>query len=247
VSDREEEVLSWLESHGIEDGWESSAVLVSSGAELEDLNRVADLIPAAALSSALNWLCDALTARDLARTVSNSASSISELVGVVKSYSHMDRAPVQDVDVHTGIEDAITLLGHKLKRGITVVREFDRELPPIGTRGSELNQVWTNLIDNAIGALGSSGTITVRTFRDEERLAIEVEDDGPGIPADVRPRIFEPFFTTKQVGDGTGLGLDVVRRIVTGRCGGEIDVRSTPGQTVFRVRIPVELATECEP
>jgi len=179
--------------------------------------------------------------------VGSSSGSISELVGVVKSYSHMDRAPVQEVDVHRGIEDAITLLGHKLKHGINVVRDYDRELPRIGTRGSELNQVWTNLIDNAIGALGTSGTITIRTFGEGERLAVEIEDDGPGIPAEVRARIFEPFFTTKQVGDGTGLGLDVVRRIVTGRCGGQVDVRSEPGQTVFRVIVPVELAADCAP
>jgi signal transduction histidine kinase len=120
-------------------------------------------------------------------------------------------------------------------------------LPRIGTRGSELNQVWTNLLDNAIGALGTEGTITIRTFGNGEELTVEIEDDGPGIPDAIRSRIFEPFFTTKQVGDGTGLGLDVVRRIVTGRCGGQIDVRSKPGQTVFRVSVPIELADECPP
>ena len=247
VSDREEEVLSWLDAHGIEDGWETSAVLVSAGATVGQLDSVANRFASDALSPALEWLENALAARDLVGTVASSSSSISELVGVVKSYSYMDRAPVQNVDIHQGIDDAIALLGHKLKLGITVVREFDRELPRIGTRGSELNQVWTNLIDNAIGALGTSGTITVRTSGDDEGLSVEIEDDGPGIPAEIRSRIFEPFFTTKQVGDGTGLGLDVVRRIVTGRCGGQIDLRSEPGQTVFRVRVPVELAADCEP
>ena len=247
ISDREEEMLTWLEGHGIEDGWEPAAALVAAGARPGDLDSLAGKLPAAALAPALSWLQDALTAHELVGIVAGSSSSISELVGVVKSYSHMDRAPVQDVDVHRGIEDAITLLGHKLKQGLTVVREYDRDLPRIGTRGSELNQVWTNLLDNAIGALGTEGTITVRTFGNGERLTVEIEDDGPGIPDEIRSRIFEPFFTTKQVGDGTGLGLDVVRRIVTGRCGGQIDVRSKPGQTVFRVSVPVELADECPP
>lgn len=247
ASDREEEMIAWLDARGIEDGWEPAAVLVAAGARTEDLDGLADQLPAEALAPAIGWLCNALTVQELIGMVGSSSGSISELVGVVKSYSHMDRAPVQEVDVHRGIEDAITLLGHKLKHGINVVRDYDRELPRIGTRGSELNQVWTNLIDNAIGALGTSGTITIRTFGEGERLAVEIEDDGPGIPAEVRARIFEPFFTTKQVGDGTGLGLDVVRRIVTGRCGGQVDVRSEPGQTVFRVIVPVELAADCAP
>lgn len=247
VSDREEEMLTWLEGHGIENGWEPAAALVAAGARPDDLELLAGKLPAAALPPALAWLQEALTAKDLVGIVVGSSSSISELVGVVKSYSHMDRAPVQDVDVHRGIEDAITLLGHKLRQGLSVVREYDRELPRIGTRGSELNQVWTNLLDNAIGALGTEGTITIRTFGNGEELTVEIEDDGPGIPDAIRSRIFEPFFTTKQVGDGTGLGLDVVRRIVTGRCGGQIDVRSKPGQTVFRVSVPIELADECPP
>jgi PAS domain S-box-containing protein len=247
VSDREEEMLTWLEGHGIENGWEPAAALVAAGARPDDLELLAGKLPAAALPPALAWLQEALTAKDLVGIVAGSSSSISELVGVVKSYSHMDRAPVQDVDVHRGIEDAITLLGHKLRQGLSVVREYDRELPRIGTRGSELNQVWTNLLDNAIGALGTEGTITIRTFGNGEKLTVEIEDDGPGIPDEIRSRIFEPFFTTKQVGDGTGLGLDVVRRIVTGRCGGQIDVRSKPGQTVFRVSVPIELADECPP
>jgi PAS domain S-box-containing protein len=247
ISDREDEMLTWLEERGVEDGWEVSAALVAAGARPGNLDALARGLPDSALVPALSWLQEALTARELVDIVAGSSSSISELVGVVKSYSHMDRAPVQDVDIHRGIDDAIALLGHKLKHGLNVVRQYDRDLPRIGTRGSELNQVWTNLLDNAIGALGTEGTITVRTFGDGERLTVEIEDDGPGIPDDIRSRIFEPFFTTKQVGDGTGLGLDVVRRIVTGRCGGQIDVRSQPGQTVFRVRVPVELADDCAP
>jgi PAS domain S-box-containing protein len=247
ASDREEEMIAWLDGHGITDGWEPAAVLVATGARPEDLDGFAEQLPTQALAPAIEWLCNALTVEELIGTVSSSSSSISELVGVVKSYSHMDRAPVQEVDVHRGIEDAITLLGYKLKQGISVVREYDRDLPRIGTRGSELNQVWTNLIDNAIGALGTSGTITVRTSGEGDHLAVEIEDDGPGIPEEVRSRIFEPFFTTKQVGEGTGLGLDVVRRIVTGRCGGQIDVRSEPGHTVFRVIVPVEFAADCAP
>ena len=146
---------------------------------------------------------------------------------------------MQDVDVHQGIEDTITILGHKLKRGIEIVREYDRDLPHIEIRGSELNQVWTNLIDNSIAAMGEQGTITIRTYREDDRLTVEVADDGPGIPDEIQPRIFDPFFTTKEVGEGTGLGLDIVRRIVAARCGGEVGFHSRPGETVFRVRLPL--------
>lgn len=153
---------------------------------------------------------------------------------------------MQDVDIHDGLEDTIKILGHKLKKGIEVAREYDRNLPHIQVEGSELNQVWTNLIDNAIDAMDGQGTITIRTYREGEQATVEIADDGPGIPEAIQSRIFDPFFTTKDVGAGTGLGLDVVRRIVTNRCGGQIDFRSRPGETVFRVRIPIDSACSVE-
>ena len=157
----------------------------------------------------------------------------------VKSYSYMDQAPVQTIDVHRGIEDTITILGHKLKAGVEVVREYDRDLPLIRTLGSELNEVWTNLMDNAIDAMDGRGKLTIKTYRQGDDLAVDIADDGPGIPEAVQSKIFDPFFTTKDVGAGTGLGLDVVRRIVTQRCDGEIDFTSEPGKTVFHVRLPI--------
>ena len=240
ASDREQELLDWLEARGVDAAWEMAPTLVASGAWCADLDAIAAGLPADQLGGAIAWVCKALGVEELARTVARSSGNISALVDAVKSYSHMDQAPVQEVDIHDGIEDTLTILGHKLKRGIEVVREYDRDLPRIQIRSSELNQVWTNLIDNSIAALGERGTITIRTYREGEQLTVEIADDGPGIPEEIQSRIFDPFFTTKEVGQGTGLGLDIVRRIVTGRCGGEVDFRSRPGETVFQVRLPLE-------
>ena len=158
----------------------------------------------------------------------------------------MDRAPVQEVDVHAGIESTLRILGHRLKEGTSLVRDFDQSLPRIMVPAGELNQVWTNLIDNAIDAAGATGEVRVRTFREGDRLVVEVGDNGAGIPEEIQSRIFDPFFTTKDVGEGTGLGLDVARRIVNERCGGEIDVRSEPGNTVFQVRLPIQAQSDQE-
>jgi signal transduction histidine kinase len=152
----------------------------------------------------------------------------------------MDRAPSLYVDVHVGLEDTLAIMRHKLKKGIEVVREFDRELPQVKAQGNELNQVWTNLIDNAVSAMHGKGTITIKTYCDHGDVTVAIADNGPGIPKDIQHRIFEPFFTTKDVGEGTGLGLDVVNRIITNRCGGRIDLESAPGRTEFKVRIPID-------
>ena len=240
VSDREEELLKWLDAHGVDEGWVMASTLVTAGIESKELDTIAARLPADLLGAVMLWLCRAITAHDLAGIVGGSTRNISNLVNVVKSYSYMDRAPLQYVDIHAGLEDTITILRHKLKRGIEVVRQYDRGLPHVQVRGGELNQVWTNLIDNAIGGIGEKGTITIRTYRDGDQVAVEMADDGPGIPKEIQPRIFDPFFTTKDVGQGTGLGLDVVRRIVSARAGWQIDFRSRPGETVFRVRVPVE-------
>jgi signal transduction histidine kinase len=247
MSDREEELLNWLEAHSVDHRGSIASTLVMAGAERKDLDAIAAALPEGVLSAVILWLSRCITTHDLARVVGGSTRSISDLVTVVKSYSYMDQAPLQLVDIHKGIEDTITILGHKLKRGFEVVRQYDRDLPHVQARGSELNQVWTNLIDNAIDAMGErGGAITIRTYRKDEHAVVEIADDGPGIPKEIRPRIFDPFFTTKEVGEGTGLGLDVVRRIVTARSGGQIDFRSRPGETVFQVSIPVETARNAE-
>jgi len=240
ASDREDELLNWLEGQGVEGAWEIASTLASAGVREEDLDELATVLPAGRVGEAIDWLDKALDARELAETIIRSSRSMSELVSAVKSYTHMDRAPVDYVDVHEGIEDTLKILGHKLKKGIEIVRRYDRDLPRVRSGGSDLNQVWTNLIDNAIGALGASGTINVETHRDGDHVVVEVIDDGPGIPQDIQHRIFEPFFTTREVGQGTGLGLDIVRRIVAGRCGGSVDFSSRPGATAFRVRLPAE-------
>ena len=161
-------------------------------------------------------------------------------MGAVKSYAHLDRGEVVEADVHEGLETTLVVLGHKLKHTrIRVARDYDRSLPQLAVHGGELNQVWTNLLDNAIDALGEEGTITLRTRRDGSCALVEVEDDGPGIPAGARDRVFDPFFTTKGVGRGTGLGLDTARRIVVERHRGSLALDSGPGRTVFAVRLPL--------
>jgi len=197
-------------------------------------------VAGAATPLALEWIGASLTARALADELHDSAERISKLVGAVKTYAYMDRGGEVQVDVHEGIETTLVVLGHKLKHtAIEVVREYDRSLPKLTVHGSELNQVWTNLLDNAIDALGERGTITVRTRREAECARIDVHDDGPGIPADVADRVFDPFFTTKDVGRGTGLGLDTARRIVVDRHDGSIAVNSRPGSTTFSVWLPI--------
>jgi signal transduction histidine kinase len=179
-----------------------------------------------------------LTASTLIAELHESTARISELVSAIKDYTHMDRASVADVDVHDGIESTITILGYRLKHGrVRIDRRYDRSLPKVTAHGSELNQVWTNLIANALDALGGQGTITIATHRSGGDVAVDVSDDGPGIPLQQQTRVFEPFFTTKPVGEGTGLGLDIVRRIVTGHRG-DITLRSEPGETTFTVVLP---------
>jgi signal transduction histidine kinase len=157
----------------------------------------------------------------------------------VKSYAYMDRGGLVEIDLHEGLETTLTVLGHKLKHtSINIVRDYDRKLPPLTVRGSELNQVWTNVLDNAIDALGEQGTITITTRSDGECAVVEIADDGPGIPEDAHDRIFDPFFTTKDVGYGTGLGLATARRIVVDRHDGSISVKSRPTRTAFRVQLP---------
>jgi signal transduction histidine kinase len=193
-----------------------------------------------ATGAALRWVAATLTARRLAAEIEESTERMSGLVGAVKSYAYMDRGELVEVDVHDGLETTLTVLGYKLKHtAIAVVRDYDRALPLLTVRGSELNQVWTNLLDNAIDALGEQGTITITTSSEAGCAVVEITDDGPGIPDEASERIFDPFFTTKDVGQGTGLGLATARRIVVDRHHGSLSLASRPGHTTFTVRLPL--------
>jgi signal transduction histidine kinase len=239
ASDREDELNSWLDGHGVADGWQLAPTFVNARLDAGCLDSVARQAPPEALGTVLNWLSAGLEAEALVGEIEGSTARISQLVDSVREYSYMDRAPEQDVDVHDGLENTLVMLGHRLKGGVGVVREYDRSLPRVPARGSELNQVWTNLIDNALDAMGGEGTLTLRTVREGDRVLVEIGDTGPGIPSELQSRIWEPFFTTKGVGEGTGLGLDVSYRIVVTRHHGDIRVESRPGDTRFQVRLPV--------
>ena len=238
-SDAEDAVTDWLDAHDIRDGWEIAPTLADAGLDAGRLDTLAERAGPDALPHLLAWLSRSLSSACLLRQIENSVSRISDLVGAIKSYSYMDQAPRQDIDIHEGLESTLTILNHKLKHGVDVKREYDLTLPRVTAYGSELNQVWTNLIDNAIDAMSGRGQLTVCTAREGDCALIEIADDGPGIPPDVQSHLFEPFFTTKGVGQGTGLGLDTSRKIVVDRHGGDIRVTSTPGDTRFQVVLPL--------
>jgi signal transduction histidine kinase len=239
AADAEDDLLERLETiQGVKEPWRLAEPLAAAGVDPEWLDRVAELA-GPATGEALAWVAATLTAGRLAAEIQDSTARMTALVGAVKSYAYMDRGEVVEVDLHEGLETTLTVLGHKLKHTeIKVLRDYDRGLPKLTVRGSELNQVWTNLLDNAIDALGQTGTITITTRADGSCAVIEISDDGDGIPAELAPRIFDPFFTTKDVGRGTGLGLATARRIVVDRHDGSLALDAGPGHTTFRVRIP---------
>lgn len=241
AADAEEELIARLEALGVQEPWRLAEPLALAGAEPRWLQRVAELA-GPATGAALRWVAATVTAERLAGEIVESTERMSTLVGAVKSYAYMDRGELVEVDLHEGLETTLTVLGHKLKHtAIEVVRHYDRTLPPLTVRGSELNQVWTNLIDNAIDALGERGTITITTRADGGNCAVvEIADDGPGIPQEALGQILDPFFTTKDVGQGTGLGLSTARRIVVERHDGSLTVDSQPGATTFKVRLPIK-------
>jgi signal transduction histidine kinase len=238
-SDREELVTAWLEEHGIEDAWKLSGNLVEAGIDAADLEQLSDEIEANAFADVLARVNAQLAAAKLASEIKTSTARISELVGAIKEYSYMDQALVQEVDIHKGLDSTLIILKHKLKKkSIQLTREYDEALPPIKAYGSELNLVWTNLIVNAVEAMPEGGTLKVRTRKEPTDIMVEIRDNGSGIPESLKSRIFEPFFTTKPVGEGTGLGLDAVARIVR-KHRGNIRFDSKPGDTCFQVRLPL--------
>lgn len=245
-SDREEQITSWLDMHGIQDGWKLAQSLAAAGLDTQRLDSIAKDVPTESLQDTLSWLDARLSGENLLDEIQKSMARISELVKAIKVYSYMDQAPLQEIDVHEGIESTLTILGHKIKGGgggVTVTRDYDSNLPRISAYGSELNQVWTNIIDNAIDAMKGTGkknnNIWLRTRKEGNYIVIEIADDGPGIPKDVQSRIFEPFFTTKSVGKGTGLGLSISYRIVVEMHHGSISFKSQPRDTCFYVRLPL--------
>jgi signal transduction histidine kinase len=237
-SDRAETIASRLEIHGVAASWELAPTFVAAGLDSAWLEELTGKLPAASHADALGWLEARINLKSLLSQVEQSTGRIAELVKAVKSYSYMDQSPMQEVDIHEGIESTLTMLGHKLKN-VTLIRSFDRSVPRILAYGSELNQVWTNLIDNAIHAMNGTGKICVGTCIEDNQLLVEIVDNGAGISPEVQAHLFEPFFTTKSVGTGTGLGLIISNRIIADRHGGEIEFESKPGETRFKVRLPV--------
>ena len=236
-ADHQEALSSWLTSRGIAGVW-IAPPLAAAGADLGWCERAAAELPGPALEPGLEWVASTLAAATLLTEIKESSRRISELVAAIRSYSQMDRGSMQQINVTDGLESTLIMLGHKLPSGVTVVRNYSADVPRIEAYPGELNQVWTNLIDNAIDAMDGHGTLRISTRTDPERVVIEIADTGPGMPAEVQARAFEAFYTTKDVGKGTGLGLDIARRIVVERHRGTITIDSQPGETVLRVRIP---------
>jgi signal transduction histidine kinase len=240
----EQEVGTWLDDRGVRESWVLVEPLVDGGLRPEHLRAMADSAPPVALGDLFSWLAALLSAQRLAQDIRAASARISELVGSVKVYSHMDRAGDRErVDLREGLDSTLVMLGHKLKRkNITLERAYAPDLPRVNGFPGELNQVWTNLADNAIDAMSEHGVLRVETEREGGTAVVRVIDNGAGIPPEILSRIFEAFFTTKPVGEGTGLGLDIVQRIVAQQHGGRIDVESAPGRTVFTVRLPIDVA-----
>jgi signal transduction histidine kinase len=238
ASEREDEISDWMDAHGVSGGWELAPIFAAGGTTDECLEKIAAGAPAEVLDGALHWLASTLETETLLTEITDSVTRISTLIGAAKQYSHMDRTPYEPVDIHLGLKSTLMLLTGKAE-GLRIVKEFDRELPPVPAYPAELNQVWTNLIDNAIQAMNGEGTLTLRTMREDNCARVEICDTGPGVPEELRVKIFQPFFTTKPVGQGTGLGLDISYRIVVERHGGDLSVESVPGDTRFIVRLPL--------
>ncbi len=244
-SDREEELGEWLDSHDVAEAWNLAPTFVTAGITIEQLETVSEDVDDKALCDTLEWCEATLSINALLREIENSTDRIVGLVRAVKEYSFMDQAPLQEIDIHSGIENTLTILAYKFrKNNISVAKEFAPDMPSICAYGSELNQVWTNLLDNAVDALETQDgkrKVVIKTSHTFDGVSVEIRDNGPGIPDEIKTRIFEPFFTTKDVGKGTGLGLDIVYKTVVVRHGGDIKVYSdtSEGGTCFRVCLPI--------
>ena len=243
LSDQESELQEWLEDHGVEQAWEFAPVLVSFGWDTDDLEQLSEHFSTAQLPVVVRWLAAGSSVYGLLEEVGTSAEEISEIVKAVKTYSYLDQAPIQDVDIRESLENTLIILRPKIKAGISITRDYADNVPRIEAYGSELNQVWTNIINNAIEAMQGQGELVLRTYTEDGDVAVEIIDNGPGILPEVQPRIFEPFFTTKAPGAGTGLGLHIAYNIIVHKHHGQIQVVSKPGETHFRVVLPVQLSS----
>jgi signal transduction histidine kinase len=240
TADAEDELGDWLDGHGVTGAWEIASTLVAGGVDPEWLERITGAVGGENLASAVHWLTYTVDTEQLMNEIDDAVTRVSALVAAAKQYSQIDRTPYQTVDVHELLDATLTMMQAKIPPGVRVVREYDRTLPHVPAYAAELNQVWTNLIDNGLCAMrDQGGTLTVRTGHEADRVVVEIGDTGHGIPPEIRPRIFEPFFSTKPVGDGTGLGLDISYRIIVNKHHGDIQVESAPGDTRFRVVLPI--------
>ena len=239
VADREDDLGDWLEDRDVQGGWDLAPVFVAAGITTSDLDELSNAVDVGFLSPALRWLAYTVETENLLIEVKESTKRISELIGAAKQYSQLDRTPHQNVDLHEGLDATLVMLAGKIGENVRIVKDYDRTLPKVPAYAAELNQVWTNLIDNALHAVNGKGTVTLRTTVDGDNALVEVIDTGPGVPEELQRRVFEPFFTTKGVGQGTGLGLDVSFRVVVNRHGGDLRLVSEPGDTHFQVRLPL--------
>jgi signal transduction histidine kinase len=239
--DRVDQLQTWLETNGVESAWELAPAMINFGWEVEALEKLKSILSPSLFTLSTQWLGMCCLMMGLLSEVLQTTERISQIVHAVKSYTYLDQAPLLEVDVHEGLENTLVILQHKLKKGVAVKREYATDLPRIQAYASELNQVWTNIIDNAVDAMHGKGEIKIKTYEQDGRVIVEITDNGPGIPQEIQSRIFEPFFTTKAPGHGTGLGLHISHDIIANRHRGQLAVRSKPGQTKFRAALPVRL------
>jgi signal transduction histidine kinase len=245
LSDAEDSLTDWLDDHGVQASWDVAPVLAAAGLDVPWMEEVLTAVGPTYLEGAVRWLMYTIDTESLMNEIDDSVTRISTLVGAAKQYSQIDRAPYQTVDLRELLKSTLVMMSGKLQ-GYDVVKDFDPDLPPIPAYAAELNQVWTNIIDNAVSAMGGHGTLTIRTKRDGAYALVEIGDTGPGIPPEIRRRIFEPFFTTKPIGEGTGLGLDISWRIVVKKHHGDLRVESEPGNTRFKIILPLDPEEEVE-
>ena len=239
ASDREDQLGDWMEEHGVTGAWDIAPVFAQGGIDVDCMVEIKAKVDHGLLDQAVHWIGYALETEQLMSDIEDATGRVSSLVAAAKQYSQMDRAAHQWIDVHTGLDSTLVMLNHKIGSGVKVIKDYDRTVPQIPAHPAELNQVWTNLIDNAVQAMNGVGTLTIKTSRDDGYVVVSVGDTGPGVPEELRKRVFEPFFTTKPVGEGTGLGLDISYRIVVNGHGGDIVLVSQPGHTEFQVRLPI--------
>ncbi len=240
-SDREYEIESWLEEKEVEEAWEFAPALVNIGYGPPELSKLADNFTSEQFATVVALLSRTYATRNLLEEIGQGTGRIVEIVKALKSYSYLDQAPIQSIDIHEGLNNTLVILRSKLKDGIEVQRDYAQDLPDIDAFGSELNQVWTNIIDNAIGAMAGQGTLILKTYQEDGWIVAEITDTGPGIPPDIQENIFDPFVTTKPPGEGTGLGLNISHHIIVQKHQGQISVTSRPGLTCFQVKLPIHI------